>query len=270
MPYPARLLTLLLAALLFTAGCATAQAVADAPAEAEAPADNDGFVSLFNGTDLTGWSPKFVGHPYGENYLDTFRVVDGCITVSYENYDNFNATFGHLFYESPYSSYILRMEYRFIGDQVEGGAGWAFMNSGVMIHGQRGQDMGLSQNFPDSIEVQLLGQANNEERPRPTANVCSPGTHYYQNGDLVRAHCVSSTSDTLRGDQWVQLEIEVHGYDRIIHRVNGVVVFDYTRPELDNDTPLTGGTISLQSESHPCQFRNIEIRVLEEADAAAE
>ncbi|MEM9020633.1 MAG: DUF1080 domain-containing protein [Planctomycetota bacterium] len=228
-------------------------------------ADEEGFVSIFNGKDLTGWTPKFVGQELGVNYNNTFRVEDGAITVSYRDWDQpFNATFGHLFFETEYEHYILRLEYRFVGDQCPGGPGWAFRNSGIMFHGQTAESMGLNQNFPNSIEAQLLGQAEGAERDRPTGNVCTPGTHYYQEGKLVRAHCRSSTSDTFRGDQWVTFELEVHGHGQVIHRINGEVVFEYERPTLDQEnTALSGGTISLQAESHPVQFRKIEIRELE-------
>ena len=252
---PFRLITALFCCFTLVAGCAVAQE--------QAAADEEGFVSLFNGEDLTGWTPKFVGHELGVNHNDTFRVEDGAITVNYSEWDNFGGTFGHLFYETEYSHYILRLEYRFIGDQCPGGPGWAFRNSGVMFHGQAADSMGLGQDFPASIEAQLLGQAEGEERPRPTGNVCSPGTHYHRDGDLVRAHCQSSSSDTFPGDQWVTFELEVHGHGQIIHRINGEVVFEYERPILNDGTELSGGTISLQAESHPCQFRNIEIRELE-------
>ena len=138
------------------------------------------------------------------------------------------------------------------------------MNSGVMIHGEDPNTMPKNKEFPDSIEVQLLGQKENGP-DRTTANICSPGTHYVdKSGKLIKNHCVGSTSKTFRGEQWIKLEIEVHGSERIIHRVNGEVVFDYTKPQLDDGTLLKGGSISLQSESHACDFRNIQIKVLEE------
>ena len=116
------------------------------------------WIQLFNGKDLTGWVPKVRYHEAGENPGKTFRVEDGLLTVSYaDGYeDGFNETFGHLFYEKPFSNYRLRVEYRFVGDQCKDGPGWAFRNSGVMIHGESPQDMGKDQNFPASIEVQLL------------------------------------------------------------------------------------------------------------------
>jgi len=278
MKQPAHLAALL-ACVIGLLGCALqtrAQALAPSPQTAPALPEgvektDDGFIPLFNGEDLTGWTPKFVGHEAGVNYNNTFRVEDGLLTVDYGLWGNFNRTFGHLFYKTPFSHYILRVEYRFIGQQCPGGPGWAFMNSGVMFHGQSIESMGLNQDFPDSIEAQLLGQHPDNPKERPTGNVCSPGTHYVKDGKLIRAHCTSSSSKTYRGDQWVTFELEVHGHGKIIHRVNGEKVFEYEKPQLSGsgirNRELSKGTISLQAESHPIQFKRVEIKILdEEAD----
>jgi hypothetical protein len=141
-----------------------------------------------------------------------------------------------------------------------------------MIHGQSPESMRKDQDFPVSVEVQLLGGGETGERP--TGNVCTPGTHIVMDGKLITQHCNNSSSKTFRGDQWVTIEVEVHGNDVIKHIVNGAVVMEYTQPQLDeNDADarplikdghkmLSGGTISLQSESHPIEFRKVEIREL--------
>lgn len=261
---PARSFALLLATLVAFTGCELLPTTSNTKPMVAA-AEDDGFVSLFNGKDLTGWTPKIKGYELGEDPKNTFRVKDGAIQVRYDDYDKFDRQFGHLFLDAPYGSYILRLEYRFIGDkQIDGNPGaWAYMNSGVMIHGEDPKNMGKDKDFPDSIEVQLLGQK--EGGPdRTTANICTPGTHYVDlDGKLVKRHCVTSSSKTYRGEQWVKLEIEVHGSEKIIHRVNGETVFEYTKPQLNDGTLLEKGSISLQSESHECDFRNIEIKVLD-------
>jgi hypothetical protein len=239
-------------------------------------ADTGEWIELFNGKDLTGWTPKIKGHDAGDNYANTFRVKDGVLAVSYDDYEGpFNERFGHLFYDEPFSNYILRLEYRVVGDQMEGAPAWARANSGVMIHGQTPESMGRDQDFPVSIEVQFL--AGDGKAPRPTANLCTPGTHVVLNGKLHTQHCTNSTSDTFLNDQWVTAEIEVHGNKLIRHKVNGKTVLEYSEPQLDpNDADakqlldagaqkmLTGGTISLQSESHPVEFRKVELVELKE------
>lgn len=235
---------------------------------------NKQWISLFNGKDLTGWKIKISGHDLNDNYNNTFQVKNGILKVSYDNYDNFDSKFGHIFYDKKFSHYIIRIEYRFIGEQVAGGPGWAFRNNGIMIHCQSPESMGKNQNFPVSIEAQLLGGNGVDERP--TGNVCTPGTHVVINGELVTKHCITSSSKTYHGDQWVTMEVEVHGYSKIIHRVNGEVVFEYEKPQFDEkDTNakklirqgqsimLSEGYIALQAESHPIEFRKVELLELE-------
>jgi len=232
------------------------------------------WIQLFNGKDLDDWVPKFTGFPLGENYLDTFRVEDGLFKVSYENWDDFNSEFGHIFYREPFTHYLLRVEYRFVGDQVTGGPGWAYRNNGIMFHSQSPESMTIDQEFPASIEAQMLG--GNGEDERQTANVCSPGTHYMIDGKLITVHCTNSTSQTYHGDQWVTMELEVRGSDRIRHVVNGETVFEYYGVQLDPEDAdaqrllaagsaidVTGGYISVQAESHPLEIRKLEVLPLE-------
>lgn len=234
----------------------------------------DEWTPLFNGKNLDGWTPKIRGYPFGDNHAGTFVVTNGAITVNYAGYENFDNKFGHLFYKQPYSKYVLRIEYRFTGKQVPGGPGWAFRNSGVMIHCQDPASMRREQDFPVSIEVQLLGGNGTQERT--TLNLCTPGTHVVLDGKLHTPHCTDSRSKTYHGDQWVSAEIEVHGSGKIIHRIDGQTVLEYEKPQLDpgdadakalmkdGKVLLDGGYISLQSESHPVEFRRVEIRELKE------
>lgn len=236
----------------------------------------DDWIQLFNGKDLDGWTPKIRHRPLGENYLDTFRVENGAIKVAYDRYDKFNEQFGHLFYKTPFSHYVIRVEYRFTGDQCPGGPGWAFRNSGVMIHGESPETMNQDQDFPASIEVQLLGGKGTGERT--TANLCTPGTNVVMNGKLFTPHCVNSKSKTYHGDQWVTVEIEVHGSGKVKHLIDGETVLEYEQSQLDERDGhskqliakrggkllLDGGTISLQSESHPVEFRKVELKKVKE------
>ncbi|MGJ8725099.1 MAG: 3-keto-disaccharide hydrolase [Roseibacillus sp.] len=233
-------------------------------AEPQKEVEEGEWVSLFNGKDLTGWTPKFKGYALGENAKETFRVEDGLLKVSYDNYEEWGELFGHLFYERELSHYKLRVEYRFVGEQVAKGPGWAWRNNGVMIHGQSAESMAKDQDFPDSIEVQLLGGDGKKERPN--GNVCSPGTQIFFGGQVDKRHCIKSSSKTFHGDQWVTLEIEAHGSEKIIHRVNGEVVFEYQYPQKNDGTLLEGGSISLQAESAPIEFRKIELLELPKPD----
>ena len=233
-------------------------------------APRDRWISLFNGKNLDQWTPKITGYPAGENFGNTFRVKDGNLLVSYDQYAQFDERFGHLFYKQPFSYYLVRLEYRFVGNQVKGGPGWAQRNSGIMVHGQSPQTMHKDQDFPISIEVQLLGGLGTG--PRSTANLCTPGTHVMYQGKLLTMHCINSRSQTFDGDQWVRVEVLVLGDSLIRHTVNGETVLEYSQPQIGggnvlhadpsvkkDGTLLTGGYISLQSESHPVEFRKIEL-----------
>ena len=236
---------------------------------------SDKWISLFNGKDLEGWTVKIKGYDLGENFGNTFRVEDGLMKVRYDQYDSLRGRYGHIFYKDTFSHYLIRVEYRFVGEQLAGGQGWAKRNSGIMIHGQIPETMEKDQDFPVSIEVQLLGGDSIGERS--TANLCTPGTNVVMNGNLILDHCITSSSKTFRGDQWVTAEVEVHGSEVIRHMVNGEKVIEYNLPQLDErdksyqkllpadgNKILSRGSISLQSESHPIDFRKVEVKILKE------
>lgn len=234
------------------------------PLKEEIKAD-DKWVSLFNGVDLDNWKVKIKGHPMGVNWNNTFIVVDSAIRVNYNSYAEFDSSFGHIFYKNPYSNYKLKLNYRFIGEQISGGENWAHKNSGVMIHSQSPESMELNQDFPVSLEVQLLGGLIKGET-RSTGNLCTPGTHVMIDNELVTAHCIDSNSDTYYDEEWVKLEVVVWNDSIISHFINGKKVIEYTKPVIGGEYntlsnkelhPLNNGFISLQSESHPVEFKNI-------------
>lgn len=234
-------------------------------------ASGEEWVSLFDGETLDGWTPKISGYPAGENYADTFRVQDGAITVAYDGYDAFDARYGHLFYDTPFTRYRLRLEYRFVGEQAPEGQAWAWQNSGVMLHAQAPETMPDEQDFPISIEFQFLGGRDDGE-PRPTAAMCSPGTEVDIDGEQAADHCVPAAAPTFVGDDWISVEVLVEGADRVVHYVDGKPVIEYGNlsigggvvngfdPAMKRDgASLSSGHIALQSESHPIQFRRIEL-----------
>jgi 3-keto-disaccharide hydrolase len=232
--------------------------------------DKKEWIQLFNGKDLKDWSPKITGYDLNDNFGNTFRVENGVMKVGYEKYDKFDNRFGHIFYRDKFSHYIIAVEYRFVGDQAKEGPNWATRNSGIMVHCQSPQSMGKGQDFPISIEVQLLGGLG--KGPRTTANLCTPGTNVEMNGKLFTQHCVNSSSKTYDGDQWVRVEVEVLGDERIKHMIDGQTVLSYEKPQIGggnvsghdpevkkDGTLLSEGYISLQSESHPVEFRKVEL-----------
>jgi hypothetical protein len=230
--------------------------------------EDEEWQSIFNGKNFDGWAIKITGYPVGENFNNTFRAEDGVIRVSYDNYESFSGDFGHIFYNEKLSKYKLRLKYRFTGEQVAGGPGWALRNSGIMLHSQSPESMLTDQDFPVSIEAQFLGGDGKTERT--TLNVCTPGTNVVINGELITQHCTNSSSKTYHGDVWVSAEVVVYADSLIHHIVEGDTVITYRKPQIDgNDLPegfplpdgtlLDAGYISLQAESHPVEFKDIEI-----------
>jgi len=267
-----------LALLLLSVTTITAQT----PKPKKQAASQREWVSLFNGKDLTGWDIKIAGQPLNDNYKNTFRVDSGMIRVMYDQYSTFDGKFGHMYFNKPYAYYILRFTYRFRGQQTKGGASWNVRNSGVMFHAQSAASLTMGQDFPVSLEVQTLGGL--DKGTRHTANLCTPGTQVYMKDKLTPDHCIDSKSKTYNGDQWVTITTVVLGDSIVHHIMEGDTVLTYQRPQISayfiangqNDwkaahvdnadywisragQPLGSGYIALQAESHPIDFKNIEL-----------
>lgn len=227
--------------------------------------------SLFNGKDIHDWTVKIHHHEVGVNFGNTFRVEDGMIKVRYDQYGNFDDQFGHLYYNKPYSYFHLKLEYRFVGEWMKTAPSYTLRNSGVMFHSQDPHTMPKEQDWPISVEFQFLGGLG-DGKPRPTGNMCSPGTNVVQNGKIVPTHCISSSSKTYDGEQWVRAELIVLGDSLVTHIINGDTVLQYSKPQIGGDVAnrydpaikidgklLKSGFIALQSEGQPIDFRNIQI-----------
>jgi len=258
---------------------ATAALVTGASSAAQRSPSSREWIQLFNGKDLKDWDVKFTGHRLNSNLNNTFRVEDGLLKVRYDKWTSFNGEFGHLFYKRPYSHYVVAVEYRFVGEQLESaksGYGWASRNNGIMVHAQSAASMGERQDFPISLEVQLLGglpgRGGGPGVERTTAGVCTPGTHVVMGGSMVTTHCIAAASRTYDGDQWVRVEAMVLGDSLIKHIVNGDTVLVYSKPQMGGGMannvnpgvlvegrPLAAGYIALQAETAPIDFRKVEL-----------
>ena len=249
----------LLTLLILFAG----QSAAPADWRSAPPAD---WQLIFNGRNLDSWVVKLAHHDVGDNYAETFRVENGVIRVMYDKYGDFGARFGHLFYKQELSHYVLALEYRFFGDQARGGPGYARLNSGVMMHSQAPDTILKDQDWPISVEAQFLAGG------RTTMNVCTPGTEIFMKGAMLRAHCTNSSSRIYGNDEWVAVEVEVLGSERIRHLIGGQTVLQYERPSIGggvangfdpaikkDGTILERGYIGLQAESQPVEFRNVRL-----------
>jgi hypothetical protein len=240
------------------------------------------WIQLFNKRDLAGWDIKIAKHELNDNFNHTFYVKDSVLKIDYSGYKQFDGEFGHLYYKDPFSYYKIRVEYRFTGQQLRGGPDYARLNSGVMLHSQSAASNDKDQSFPVSLEMQLL--ANDRNETRTTGNLCTPGTRVSVNGKPVNDHCINSSSKSYPSGEWVTAEAIVLG-DSIVHQlVNGDTVLTYGELKIgggfvsadlnwtkagfgadslkwiqEEGTPLSSGYIALQAESHPVEFRKVEL-----------
>ncbi len=137
-----------------------------------------------------------------------------------------------------------------------------------MLHSQSAQSMNLDQNFPVSIEAQFLGGRGEGERT--TANLCTPGIIVLIEGDTIKDHCIESHSKTYHGEEWVTVEMVILGDSIMHHIIEGDTVITYSNPHIGGSnlpenylvkegSPLKEGYIALQAESHPTEFRKVEL-----------
>jgi len=233
------------------------------------------WIQLFNGKDIKDWTVKIAHHDPGVNFGNTFRVEDGIIKVRYDQYGAFNEQYGHLYFNQPFSHYKLRFQYRITGEWKKDAPSYTIRNSGVMYHSQDPRTMLRDQDWPISVEFQLLAGLD-DGKPRPTGNMCSPGTDIVYNGQIDKRHCIDSKSKTYKIEEWVNAELIVLGDSLVTHIINGDTVLKYSKPQIGGGVvnnydkaikidkkPLKEGFIALQSEGQPVDFRNIELLNLE-------
>lgn len=264
--------SLLILSTLFINSCGEKKSESTAkstPVEATSEQHQE-WVSLFNGTDLKGWTIKINGYPLGENYGNTLRVEDSILKIRYDAYGpEFNDRFGTVYYDKKLTNYRLKVEYRFVGETAAGAPTWGYRDSGIQFHGQPPATQKLDQPFPVCLEYNFHGGNGTDDRPLGAA--CTNGIFITHKGEKVNTTCIpAEVAKTFHGDQWVTAEIEVKN-NRITHYVNGEEILSYTNPTYneenemarllidDGNTNVKSGYISLQSNSHPIDFRKIEL-----------
>jgi hypothetical protein len=144
-----------------------------------------------------------------------------------------------------------------------------------MFHSQSPESILKEQDWPISVEYQMLAEEE-EGVPRPTGNMCSPGTDVVYNGAVDPRHCINSSSDTYDWNEWVSAELIVYGDSLVIHKVNGEEVLQYTKPQIGGGVVngfnpdikkdgilLSEGYIGLQAEGQGVEFRDIRIKELD-------
>ncbi len=224
--------------------------------------DPEGWVKIFNGQDLTGWSPLIHKSAYKEDPYKTFRAdpVNHVLKVTYEDYPNanFDERCGLLYYDRPLTNYRVRVTYRFLEPQAKNPVGWGRNNSGLMIFGIDPAKVTGDPLFPPLIEVQLLGANSAGGSTNP--NVCQPGgmTISKSTADCGDNHTGVAP---LPAADWVTVETEVHvtGDTKVFQYPNKTTPIITMSGPMYNGKAVTGGYLSLQSESQPLEFKDIEL-----------
>ncbi|MEP6747436.1 MAG: family 16 glycoside hydrolase, partial [Bacteroidota bacterium] len=130
--------------------------------------------------------------------------------------------------------------------------------------------------------------ASDEKQKRHNGNLCTPGTQVSIGGQPVAAHCIDSKSKNSYVNEWVTAEAIVYGDSLIHHVIDGDTVLTYEKTQVGggfvntgmtwttggfaadsslwikkDGTPLSSGYVALQAESHPVEFRKVELLNLE-------
>ncbi|SVA38449.1 uncharacterized protein METZ01_LOCUS91303 [marine metagenome] len=216
------------------------------------------WVQLFNGKNMDGWNYHFSGQEYNVDPQKTLRVEDSILKVDYSNYDNWNGAFGHFARDEVYSYYIFAVEYRFVGDQTPGGPDWALRNNGIMFHSESMRSMGKNQNFPISVEAQLL-QRGTDEKPTAVINLCN-GASNTTASEKPNCNQEMAAISIPHKNSWVRAEVLVLSDSIAKFILNGDTLGVYSQFKyLSDGKPVKEGRIALQAESHPTDFRKIEV-----------
>lgn len=255
------------------------------------PADS-AWISLFNKADTslsTNWDIKIRYSAINVDTRNTFRRVisgsDTLLEVNYSGYTSFNnpsETHGNIGYKiRPFNYYVVRVEHQFYGSQPANSPSWALQNNGIMHHSQSIASFGVNQDFPISLEAQLLGPSNVDADNNSSMNLCTPGTAFFTTltgGTVNTNHCTSATTKNRAqalAPNWAWARVEAYSDSVIKYYFKDSLVFTFYRPveysgsvsgntyTITNNKPIKGGYIILQGESAPTRFRRVELLNLE-------
>jgi hypothetical protein len=257
------------------------------------------WTQLFNPKDTslrTNWDIKVRKSALNVDTRNTFRYGiangDTFIDVNYSNWttylDGSDELHSHMGYKiRPFSYYLLRGEYMVMSTaRPASSPSWANQNNGFMLHSQSVASMNLNQDFPASLEAQLLGPANTTSGggsvSASTMNLCTPGTGFSTTptGTTSSTHCIPSRQGLARAatGAWQKVSALILGdsihtyyagpngtdsaitYYKPVY-LSGGIASPSTLPA--NNTRLTGGYITIQGESAPYRFRRIDVLNLE-------
>ena len=223
------------------------QPVADLP-ETDMPVEVPGFVSLFNGRDLTGWE-------HVNTAPDTWSVKDGLLVCS-------GQPIGVMRSAKQYENFVLHIEWRHM--QPGGNSGVFVWSEGTVPEGRR---------LPKGMEVQMLELDWVNQHPLKSGE---PNHIGYISGELFGAGGLTATPDNPRGSRSMSYELRCKGhgewnvYDVVC--VDGTVKLSINGKFVNSirDSSVRKGYLCLESEGAEIHFRNIQILELPPGRTSAE
>jgi hypothetical protein len=239
--------------------------------------DSDGFVPLFNGTDLTGFYTWLEGHGKNNDLEKVFSVQDGLLRIS-------GKVWGGLITEKEYENYHLRVEYRW-GEKTWPPREEMARDSGILLHcvgpegavnglwmqsvecnimeGRTGDFILFSGKSPTKLTVEAENRGGQwyfkRGAPLHEFGMGEPITRIFWSGREpywkdVKNFCGKADVEKPPGE-WNHLECICHG-DRITTILNGKIVNAGVRASPSR------GKIFFQSEAAEIFFRKIELKML--------
>ena len=211
-------------------------------------ADDDGFVPLFNGRDLTGWVNANCAP-------ETWSVKDGVIHCT-------GRPTGALRTPRQYENFILEVEWRHLS---KGG------NSGVFIWGTPIAAPAVP--FLRGVEVQVLDHGYAEQYEKANGK---KSDWFTTHGDVFPIHgATMKPFGRHKGDRSFPSEDRSKGTPEWNHYrivcTNGVLRLSVNGKEVSGgeDCNYRKGYLALESEGAPVEFRNIRIKELPSSNPAA-
>ncbi len=221
--------------------CIVCVALSPAQPAAAPKADAEGFVSLFNGRDLTGWKNVNCAP-------ETWSVADGKIVCT-------GKPIGALRTERQYENFVLEFEWRHL---TSGG------NSGMFAWASAINPVGVP--FLRAIEIQALDDGYHALYEKRTGK---KGTFFTTHGDVfaiqgakmkpigrINGNRSAPTEDRSKpSPEWNHYRVEANDGKIRLH-VNGKQVSG------GDDCNYRKGYLGLESEGAPVEFRNLRIKEL--------
>jgi hypothetical protein len=235
----------------------------------------EGWLSLFNGTDLTGWTPSpGAAELFAPGMLDGEPVIHVYPTQD----DQSTQPQATLRTNESYGSYVFHLEYKW-GTKRYSDRKQTARDTGICFH----LCNDVEQVWPDSFELQIgssplgqdwitgdifvLGATRADWKYTTTNDLHVPAEKCAQTslGQGTTENRGRVGQQLNKDDDWNVIELGVHGATDAVYTVNGTVVNRLYNFECNTGGswgPAERGPIALQAEFAELYFRNIKIKVL--------